>query len=66
MTCTMIGKVNSLKKGASSVAQDEKMTELKLRLTDVMSRIEKMDPEKTSVDDIDALIRMLEDLEKKL
>nr|WP_254434289.1 SE1561 family protein [Halobacillus sp. Marseille-Q1614] len=42
------------------------MTELKLRLTDFMSRIEEMDPEQTSLEDIDALIRMLEDLEKKL
>ncbi|WP_173917286.1 SE1561 family protein [Halobacillus sp. Marseille-Q1614] len=48
------------------MSQDEKMTELKLRLTDFMSRIEEMDPEQTSLEDIDALIRMLEDLEKKL
>ncbi|MBM7553709.1 SE1561 family protein [Thalassobacillus pellis] len=48
------------------MSQEEKLQDLKLRLAAFMSRIEEMDPQDTSVNDIDQLIQMLEDLEKKM
>ncbi|MFD1020755.1 SE1561 family protein [Thalassobacillus hwangdonensis] len=48
------------------MSQQDKLQDLKLRLAAFMNRIETMDPEETSVEDIDQLIEMLEDLEKKM
>ncbi|KGX90305.1 SE1561 family protein [Pontibacillus marinus] len=44
---------------------EAKIEELKLRLSTFMSRIDEMDPETTSVEDVDKLISMLEDLEEQ-
>ncbi|MBH0231206.1 SE1561 family protein [Halobacillus yeomjeoni] len=48
------------------MTQQDKLHDLKARLTDFMNRIEQMDPEETSVEDIDRLISMLEELERKM
>lgn len=48
------------------MSQQEKIQDLKLRLADVMGRIENLDPEETSVEDIDRLISMLEELERNM
>ncbi|WP_169449931.1 SE1561 family protein [Pontibacillus halophilus] len=47
------------------MTNESRMEELKTRLASIMSRIEGMNPEETSVEDVDQLIAMLEDLEKK-
>ncbi|MCA0971912.1 hypothetical protein LCM20_15000 [Halobacillus litoralis] len=46
--------------------QQEKLQDLKVRLSEFVDRIEALDPEETSVEDIDRLISMLEDLENKM
>ncbi|GGD01460.1 hypothetical protein GCM10007216_35220 [Thalassobacillus devorans] len=48
------------------MAQEEKLQDLKIRLAAFMSRLDEMEPEETSVQDIDQLIQMLEELEKKM
>ncbi|WP_226584952.1 SE1561 family protein [Halobacillus litoralis] len=48
------------------MSQQEKIQDLKTRLADVMGRIERLDPEETSVEDIDRLISMLEEMEKNM
>lgn len=48
------------------MAQQEKIQDLKLRLSEFMTRIEALEPEETSVEDIDRLISMLEELEQKM
>ncbi|MGI8314842.1 SE1561 family protein [Halobacillus mangrovi] len=48
------------------MAQQERLQDLKTRLSDFMVRIEQLDPEETSVEDIDRLISMLEELERKM
>ncbi|MBA2176458.1 hypothetical protein H0266_16285 [Halobacillus locisalis] len=48
------------------MAQQEKIQDLKLRLSEFMTRIEELEPEETSVEDIDRLILMLEELEQKM
>ena len=48
------------------MANEERISELKARLADFMSRLDAMDPEKTSLEDIDQLIEMLNELEGKL
>ncbi|MFQ3546180.1 SE1561 family protein [Halobacillus rhizosphaerae] len=46
--------------------QQEKLTDLKTRLSEFMNKLDQMNPEETSVEDIDRLILMLEDLERKM
>lgn len=48
------------------MAQQEQIQDLKVRLSQFVERIEELDPEDTSVEDIDRLISMLEDLENKM
>ncbi|MFD2925075.1 SE1561 family protein [Halobacillus naozhouensis] len=48
------------------MSQQEKLTDLKSRLSAFMNRVDQMDPNETSVEDIDELIKMLEDLERKM
>ncbi|MFC0522111.1 SE1561 family protein [Pontibacillus salicampi] len=48
------------------MSQDTKMEELKLRLSAFMTRIDELDPEETSVEDVDQLIKMIEELENKV
>ncbi|MGP4060805.1 SE1561 family protein [Halobacillus sp. H74] len=48
------------------MTQHEKIQDLKLRLAEFMGRIERLDPEETSVEDIDRLISMLEELERNM
>ncbi|MCP3029056.1 SE1561 family protein [Halobacillus sp. A5] len=48
------------------MTQKEKITDLKIKLSAFMSRLDEIEPEETSVEDVDELIRMLEDLERKL
>jgi hypothetical protein len=48
------------------MSQQQRIEDLKLRLAEVMGRIEKLDPEETSVEDIDRLISMLEELERNM
>ncbi|WP_164908505.1 SE1561 family protein [Halobacillus litoralis] len=48
------------------MTQQEKIQDLKLRLAEFMGRIERLDPEETSVEDIDRLISMLEELESNM
>ncbi|WP_198162653.1 SE1561 family protein [Halobacillus mangrovi] len=48
------------------MTQQERIQDLKTRLSDFMIRIEQLDPEETSVEDIDRLISMLEELERKM
>ncbi|WP_202406361.1 SE1561 family protein [Pontibacillus yanchengensis] len=47
------------------MSNEAKIEELKLRLSSFMSRIDEMDPEETSVEDVDKLISMLEELEEE-
>lgn len=44
--------------------QSTKIQELKTRLSHFMDRVDKLNPETTSVEDIDQLIAMLDELEK--
>ncbi|MEQ6391294.1 SE1561 family protein [Bacillaceae bacterium S4-13-58] len=44
--------------------QSTKIQELKTRLSVFMDRVDRLDPETTSVEDIDQLIAMLDELEK--
>ncbi|MCA1010193.1 SE1561 family protein [Halobacillus halophilus] len=48
------------------MTQQEKIDDLKTRLSEFMIRIEELEPEETSVEDIDHLISMLEELENKM
>ncbi|MFC7322860.1 SE1561 family protein [Halobacillus campisalis] len=48
------------------MTQQEKLSDLKLRLNAFIKRLDDMEPEETSVEDIDELIKMLEDVEKKI
>ncbi|UOR13409.1 SE1561 family protein [Halobacillus amylolyticus] len=48
------------------MSQQEKLSDLKGRLSAFMNRVDKMDPEETSIEDIDQLIKMLEELEQKI
>ncbi|WP_176142408.1 SE1561 family protein [Halobacillus hunanensis] len=48
------------------MSQQEKLSDLKARLSAFMNRVDQMDPNDTSVEDIDELIKMLEDLERKM
>ncbi|CDQ20456.1 hypothetical protein SAMN05192559_105282 [Halobacillus karajensis] len=48
------------------MSQKDRIEDLKLRLADFMGRIEQLDPEETSVEDIDRLISMLEELEENM
>ncbi|WP_205439431.1 SE1561 family protein [Halobacillus ihumii] len=48
------------------MSQQEKLSDLKTRLSAFMNRVDQMDPNETSVEDIDELIKMLEDLERKM
>ncbi|MCP3030193.1 hypothetical protein LF817_02425 [Halobacillus sp. A1] len=48
------------------MTQQEKLSDLKLRLNAFIKRLDDMDPEETSVEDIDELIKILEDVEKKI
>ncbi|MFC7061883.1 SE1561 family protein [Halobacillus seohaensis] len=48
------------------MVQKEKLTDLKLKLSAFMERLDDMEPEETSIEDIDELIRMLEELENKI
>ncbi|WP_168927324.1 SE1561 family protein [Halobacillus salinus] len=48
------------------MAQQEQIQDLKVRLSQFVDRIEALDPEETSVEDIDRLISMLEELENKM
>lgn len=66
---TKIGKVDlkrTNKKEDNCVVQKEKLTDLKLKLSAFMERLDDMEPEETSIEDIDELIRMLEELENKI
>ncbi|MCP8617916.1 SE1561 family protein [Salirhabdus salicampi] len=45
--------------------QQEKVIELKQRLAEVMTRIEGIEPEKLTVEDIDEFIHVLDQLEEK-
>ncbi|WP_197061417.1 SE1561 family protein [Halobacillus sp. BBL2006] len=48
------------------MTQQDRLQDLKTRLSDFMIRIEELNPEETSVEDIDRLISMLEELERKM
>ncbi|GGD19749.1 MULTISPECIES: SE1561 family protein [Pontibacillus] len=47
------------------MSNEAKIDELKLRLNTFMTKVDELDPEKTSVEDVDRLIKMLEDLEER-
>ncbi|EKE32515.1 MULTISPECIES: SE1561 family protein [Salimicrobium] len=44
----------------------EKLSNLKLKLAQFAERIDELDPEETDVKDIDELIRMLDELEDRM
>ncbi|WP_200816613.1 SE1561 family protein [Halobacillus sp. Marseille-P3879] len=48
------------------MSQQEKMIDLKAKLSAFMDRLDQIEPEDTSVEDVDELIRMLEELERKI
>ncbi|MGP4075361.1 SE1561 family protein [Halobacillus sp. K22] len=48
------------------MTQQDRIEDLKTRLSEFMIRIEELEPEETSVEDIDRLISMLEELENKM
>ncbi|KGX88162.1 SE1561 family protein [Pontibacillus litoralis] len=48
------------------MTNEGKIEELKLRLSAFMTRIEELNPEQTSVEDVDQLIGLLEELEQKM
>ncbi|MYL30264.1 hypothetical protein GLV97_10510 [Halobacillus litoralis] len=48
------------------MTQQEKISNLKQRLEEFMGRVDNLDPEQTSVEDIDRLISMLESLERSM
>ncbi|ELK48898.1 SE1561 family protein [Halobacillus sp. ACCC02827] len=48
------------------MTQQKRIQDLKAKLADFMGRLDQLDPEETSVEDIDRLISMLEDLERQM
>ncbi|WP_179107309.1 SE1561 family protein [Sediminibacillus massiliensis] len=48
------------------MANEERIAQLKQQLEGFMTRLDNMDPEETSVEDIDQLIHILESMEEKL
>ncbi|MFG6149802.1 SE1561 family protein [Halobacillus sp. B23F22_1] len=48
------------------MSQQEKISDLKVKLSAFMERLDEIEPEDTSVEDVDELIKMLEELERKL
>lgn len=46
--------------------QDEKITQLKSQLQNFLDHLNELDPSKTSVEDIDRLILMVENMEQDL
>ncbi|WP_181350927.1 SE1561 family protein [Thalassobacillus sp. CUG 92003] len=48
------------------MTQQEKLEDLKSRLSLFMIRLDSLDPEETSVEDVDRLIRMIEEVEAGL
>ncbi|SDJ49560.1 SE1561 family protein [Salimicrobium halophilum] len=46
--------------------QQEKMADLKLRLAQFADRVDQLDPAETDIEEIDKLIRMLDELEEKI
>ncbi|MCD5325480.1 MULTISPECIES: SE1561 family protein [Pontibacillus] len=48
------------------MSNEARIDELKLRLNTFMTKIDELDPEHTSVEDVDRLIKMLEELEDRM
>jgi len=48
------------------MSQQEKITQLKTHLQTFLEQLDSLDPSETSVEDIDRLIHMIEDMEKEL
>ncbi|WP_198663142.1 MULTISPECIES: SE1561 family protein [Paraliobacillus] len=46
--------------------QQDKITQLKLQLQTFSDQLDNLDPSKTSIEDIDRLINMIEEMEKEL
>lgn len=46
--------------------QQDKITQLKLQLQTFSDQLDTLDPSQTSVEDIDRLINMIEEMEKEL
>ncbi len=58
--------VKQIKELNRYMTQQEKISNLKQRLEEFMGRLDNLDPEQTSVEDIDRLISMLESLERSM
>ncbi|RCW62988.1 SE1561 family protein [Saliterribacillus persicus] len=48
------------------MASQEKVTQLKEQLEHFLNQLDDLDPEKTSIDDIDELIKIIEKMEREL
>ncbi|WP_194842121.1 SE1561 family protein [Gracilibacillus salitolerans] len=48
------------------MSNEEKIKELRLQLEHFMERLDHLDPEQTSIEDVDQLIQMVEKIEKDL
>lgn len=48
------------------VSNGEKIKELRVQLEQFMERLDHLDPEQTSIEDVDQLIQMIEKIEKDL
>ncbi|SFM45737.1 hypothetical protein SAMN04487943_11947 [Gracilibacillus orientalis] len=48
------------------MSNEDKIRELRMQLEHFMERLDHLDPEQTSVEDVDQLIQMIEKIEKDL
>ncbi|WP_163539537.1 SE1561 family protein [Gracilibacillus sp. YIM 98692] len=48
------------------MSESNKITQLKVQLERFMDQLDGLDPEKTSIEDVDQLIQMIEKIEKDL
>lgn len=55
-----------LKKGDGNMNQQDKVNQLKTQLQTFLNQLDQLEPEETSVEDIDRLLKIIEDMENKL
>ncbi|SHN28267.1 SE1561 family protein [Gracilibacillus kekensis] len=48
------------------MSNEEKIKQLRLQLKHFLKQLDQMDPEQTSIEDVDQLIEMIEKMEKEL
>ncbi|UOQ43835.1 hypothetical protein MUN89_18445 [Halobacillus salinarum] len=48
------------------MVQQERLSDLKARLSEFVNKLDALDPEEASVEDVDRLIAMLDELERQM